>query len=216
MALNSRVPKKQGFLYSLYRKKLQYHLFDTWAVKFFYLNGNTFAYFNKGLVRYSQDEKIPKQMIQLKNSILEGIFEKDDLYVITLRTEDKEDPFTLGSEFKPEIESWKDELLRAIDLANKIDSVTPESPSSADKYILEDPPSYLLDAYRLLNKHMQSDKTEWHAVLIKDKAIIKKNKSCTQTTYKITISIENANISLALNAITVFLYIVFRRLLHMA
>lgn len=143
-------------------------------------------------------------MIQLKNSILEGIFEKDDLYVITLRNTEFEEPFTLASEFKPEIEDWKEELLYAIELANKSDMMTPESPGSADKYVLEDPPSYLLDALRLLNKHVKSDKSEWRAVLLKDKSIIKKHKACTIPTYKITISIENANISLALNAITVF------------
>ena len=70
-------------------------------------------YFLEGI-----DEK-PRNRIPLSNAVIEGIFFRDDLYVITIRCSREHSSFyTLGHHDEREIKDWFEQLKRAIELAD--------------------------------------------------------------------------------------------------
>jgi hypothetical protein len=160
------LPYKQGNL-----KKITDYMFDSWAQRYCYLDKTTFAYFK------SSEDKRPRKKFELYNAILEGVFEKSNLFVITLRIE--KDLITLGSEMRSTIEEWYEEFRKAIELANGTSGEVEEAPVHDDVIPISVPekpqfpcPDIFTKLQPEIDRLREINRKEWNLVAVKSGCMI--------------------------------------------
>jgi len=150
------------------------------------------VYFLEGM-----DEK-PRNRIPLGNAVIEGIFFRDDLFVITIRCSKEHSSFyTLGHNDEHELKDWFDQLKRAIDLANEQNTLcrrsrtlshsesvkVPESGAEASEELQQPSQAGLRECYeevmRLVDK---GTGPEWKTVRLKNNAIVRRLENTVQLT----------------------------------
>lgn len=175
-------PFKQGVLYLLHRKKLSLRLYESWNDRYFFLNGTNLVYFLEGI-----DEK-PRKRIPLVNAVIEGIFFRDELFVVTIRCSKEHDSFyTLGHSNEHELKDWFDQLKRAIDLATNQDSQTRRGRTSSvmEQGKVEEKKEEVEELAKPMQEELRkkyeevmkwvdaADAMEWKTVCLKNNSIIR-------------------------------------------
>jgi hypothetical protein len=138
----------------------------------------------------------------LNNAILEGVFQKSNLFVITLRIE--KELITLGAEMRSTIEEWFTELKKAIDLANGAtepaqleqvqENVIPIS--IPDKPLFPRPD--IIDTLQYeIQRLSELSKKDWNLVAVKSGCMISQNGKF----YKLTIILPRLPIEIPLRAL---------------
>lgn len=135
------------------------------------------------------DEK-PRNRIPLTHAVIEGIFFRDELFVITIRCSKEHSSFyTLGHGDEHELKDWFDQLKSAINLATEQDSLfkrsrtfshsesvkIPENVEASNEELLQPSQAGLKECYKEAMRLVEKGSSpEWKTVRLKNNAIVRR------------------------------------------
>lgn len=143
-------------------------------------------------------EEKPRNRIPLSNAVIEGIFFRDDLFVITIRCSKEHSSFyTLGHSNEHELKDWFDQLKRAINLATEQDVLcrrsrtlshseslkVPASGEEASEELQQPSQTGLRECYEEVMRMVEKGTgPEWKTVRLKNSAIVRRLENTVQLT----------------------------------